>query len=185
MESREWRTIDKSAWGDGPWQDEPDKAQWTDEATGLPCLLVRVPHSGHLCGYVGVPPGHPWHGKDYNACTTRGVVEMSEEGFFDVPSGQYVDVHGGLTFADKCQPHPDGEGRGVCHVAGPGEPEDIWWLGFDCAHSGDVSPASDARWREQGRYEFLSGRHYESYKTAEFVKAHCRNLAAQAKAAQP
>jgi hypothetical protein len=36
-----WTTIDKSSWGNGPWQTEPDKAQWQDEETGLPCLAVR------------------------------------------------------------------------------------------------------------------------------------------------
>ena len=34
MEHKTWATVDKSAWGDGPWQDEPDKEQWPDEATG-------------------------------------------------------------------------------------------------------------------------------------------------------
>jgi hypothetical protein len=47
---REYRTIDKSAWGPGPWTDEPDKVQWTDTATGLPCLAKRNPRGGHWCG---------------------------------------------------------------------------------------------------------------------------------------
>ncbi|MBO0887470.1 hypothetical protein J2P12_00055 [Candidatus Bathyarchaeota archaeon] len=36
-----------------------------------------------------------------------------------------VSVHGGLTFAElePCVEHEDGQG---------------WWLGFDCAHSGDA-----------------------------------------------
>ncbi len=38
---------------------------------------------GFRCGYVRIPPGHPWHGKDY-----------SDEALWD------VDVHGGLTFAE-------------------------------------------------------------------------------------
>ncbi len=37
---------------------------------------------GYRCGYVRIPPGHPWHGKDYD----------------DIDA----DVHGGLTFT-----HPD------------------------------------------------------------------------------
>lgn len=52
----------------GPWQDEPDKAQWVDEATNLDCLMVRNP-MGALCGYVGVPREHPWYGKGYSECT--------------------------------------------------------------------------------------------------------------------
>ena len=49
MQRIEYRTIDKSQWGEGPWQDEPDKIQWQDEETGLPCLIVRG-HMGFLCG---------------------------------------------------------------------------------------------------------------------------------------
>lgn len=78
MEALEYRTVDKSNWGNGPWQNEPDKCQWRDEATGLPCLIVRGP-SGALCGYVGVSEGHPAFGKDYDSVA--------------------ADVHGGLTFA--------------------------------------------------------------------------------------
>jgi hypothetical protein len=37
-------------------------------------------HMAYRCGYVRIPPGHPWHGKFYD----------------DVPA----DVHGGLTFAE-------------------------------------------------------------------------------------
>ncbi len=43
MEKIEYRTVDKTGWGEGPWQSEPDKRQWQDEATGLPCLIVRGP----------------------------------------------------------------------------------------------------------------------------------------------
>lgn len=67
--------------GVGPWNNEPDKAQWVDDATGLDCLIVRN-HGGALCGYVGVPEGHPAYGKDYD---TVDVL-----------------VHGGLTFASLC-----------------------------------------------------------------------------------
>ena len=116
MIEREWRFTDKSKWGDGPWQQEPDKKQWTDAATGFPCLIVRGPH-GALCGYVGVTLSHPFFGKSYN----------------DVD----VEVHGGLTFADRCQPNRE---HGICHIVEQGENENVWWFGFDCAHSGDVSP---------------------------------------------
>lgn len=54
--------IDKSTWGEGPWQDEPDELSWTDEATGLDCLILRHKLFGQLCGYVRVNPGHPLHG---------------------------------------------------------------------------------------------------------------------------
>ena len=119
MQTIEYRdVIDKSGWGEGPWNDEPDKLQWQDEKTGLPCLIVRNRKMGNWCGYVGVPDGHP---------------------FYDMPDDEaqnMVEVHGGLTFSSFCQ-ETDSEREGVCHVPGEGEPDNVWWLGFDCAHSGD------------------------------------------------
>jgi hypothetical protein len=41
MKTKQWNNCDKSYWGEGPWQHEPDKMQWTDDDTGLPCLIVR------------------------------------------------------------------------------------------------------------------------------------------------
>ena len=81
MKTIEYTYRDKSSWGDGPWQSEPDKIQWLDEATGLPCLIVRGP-VGALCGYVGVPEGHPHFEQKYDDVDVR--------------------VHGGLTFASFC-----------------------------------------------------------------------------------
>lgn len=119
METIEYRTMNKAGWGDGPWQAEPDKLQWPDEETGLPCLIIRS-GLGHLCGYVGLPPGHPDFGRDY------GEVEDAYK------------CHGGLTYSDRCQ--EGNERNSICHLA-PGEP-DAWWLGFDCAHHLDLSPRS-------------------------------------------
>ena len=50
MDTREYQTIDKATWGDGPWLTEIDKRQWQDERTGLPCLIVRNESGGNLCG---------------------------------------------------------------------------------------------------------------------------------------
>lgn len=65
MQRIEYRTQDKSDWPRGPWDNEPDKIQWQDEVTGLPCLIVRGP-VGALCGYVGVPKSHPAYGLSYD-----------------------------------------------------------------------------------------------------------------------
>lgn len=149
-------SIDKSKWGPGPWQEEPDRLEF--EHLGFPCIVLRTEH-GHLCGYVAVAPGHPWHGK----------------------KGRDIDanVHGGLTYAEKCQ----GE---VCHVPKPGEPDGVWWLGFDHAHYGDVSP---------GREALLNGLNIswpggwgiggESYKDIDYVRRGCESLAEQASKAVP
>ncbi len=151
METIEYRTVDKSSWGPGPWHDEPDKRQWLDEATGLPCLIVRSGGDlGHLCGYVGVPAGHPSYEADYET----------------VP----VEVHGGLTFASKCS--HGAEDRAICHKVGPGEPDDVWWLGFDCAHLGDISPGMRAR-----RIGISYGG--ETYKDIDYVANQVKRLAEQ------
>lgn len=154
METIEYRTIDKSDWPAGPWNAEPDKKQFTDEATGLPCLIVRARH-GALCGYVGVAEGHPYYRKDYSQLP-------------DSDDGQYISVHGGLTFANHCS-HSSDESRGICHLPEPGEPDSVWWLGFDCAHSGDQCPAYDR--------EPILG--YEVYRTLQYVEAECASLARQ------
>lgn len=148
--------MDKTSWGPGPWSDEPDKEQFADEATGYACLVKRNT-MGALCGYVGVPEGHPWHGKDYDE------IEP--------------DVHGGLTYADSCQEGP--EDMTICHVPAPSEPEPLWWLGFDCHHFRDIGPAMQARMREAGYGIDMPGC---TYKTIAYVKAECAGLAAQAAA---
>lgn len=201
MKTIEYHCVDKSNWDEGAWQQEPDKKQWRDKATDLPCLIVRGP-SGGLCGYVGVSPSHPLHGKDYDAVD--------------------VDVHGGLTFANGCATideaawkrakerfakaevealrFPNGDsaefrremrlviesfeawaeyqrGRTICHIADPGEPNHVWWFGFDCAHSGDYTPKY-ARFTRSYRDDS------DVYRTIEYVTEQVTALAAQlAKAA--
>jgi hypothetical protein len=145
-------SIDKSTWGDGPWQTEPDRLDFTH--AGLPCLALRN-HHGSWCGYAAVPPGHPLHGRD----------------FHDVD----VDVHGGLTYADHCQ-----HDLGICHVPNPGEPDDVWWFGFDCDHCWDVRPAMNAQLRTYSHYRYMiSFDQGASYKTLDYVRVEIMRLADQ------
>lgn len=69
--------VDKTQWGPGPWQDEPDLVEWW--VRGIPCLIVRSDVAGALCGYVAVRRGHPYYFRDYDS----------------VP----LECHGGLTFS--------------------------------------------------------------------------------------
>ena len=147
MKTLEWTTVDKRAWGEGPWQNEPDKRQWQDEETGLPCLINRGP-SGALCGYVGVLPTHIAYGRDY----------------YEVD----VNVHGGLTFADRCQPNATEE-SGICHIVESGEPDNVWWLGFDCSHGGDVMPAYKKDMKIRNWH----------YRDITYVTSECKSLAKQ------
>lgn len=147
MSERTWSFEDKTKWSRGPWDSEPDKVQWIDPATGLDCLIHRGP-SGALCGYVGVPPGHKYHGVEYD-----GVYHWDEE-----EGRSFPEVHGGLTFSDSCSDKTSENGRGICHIPEPGRPADVWWLGFDCAHSGDYCPKydSDESFSPLGIYRELS-----------------------------
>jgi hypothetical protein len=160
MEAKEYRTIDKSTWGPGAWQDEPDKAQWQDPATGLPSLIVRSVTGGNLCGYVGITEAHPLFGKDYS--------DMDED----------FDVHGGLTFSAACSPH-ESEETGICHVPGPGESDHVWWFGFDCGHAFDVMPAMVAHLRRLGHELPPFCLRDEVYRDLAYVKAQVAGLALQ------
>jgi hypothetical protein len=163
VETRTWTTIDKTSWADGPWMREPDKEQWTDESTGLPCLLKRNHRSGALCGYVGVPQGHPWFGL---SCDAVGVWAADRE----------------LTYSGLCEEGP--EDRTICHVPAPGEPDRVWWLGFHCANTWDIAPGQDFLDAEYGG-PFRMGD--EVYRDVGYVKSTCAVLAviAAAVAAMP
>lgn len=211
----------KLAWGDGAWVDEPDKAQWQDETTGLPCLLVRNP-GGALCGYVGVYPTHPYHGKAESHCREDECIERMRIDVADrraripsmtaeeahlatmcvrmdelmlkrkharctAPPGEHiteyaVDVHGGVTFSDFCA-HDEDAAHGICHIEKPGEPP-VWWLGFDCAHAGDLMPKHEATMRQfdTGKeYEkrFAALHAYDQYRDVAYVVEQCTQLASQ------
>lgn len=107
-------TQDKTTWGDGPWQTEPDKVVWIDEVTRLDCMANRGP-SGSWCGYVGVDPSHRMHGKGYSECLAGCPAE--EGSCYDHSPEAVLSVHGGLTYAKACW---GDEATGICHVPEPG-----------------------------------------------------------------
>lgn len=155
--------LPKSEWGPGPWQDEPDRLEW--RAYGLPALMLRADVTGAWCGYVGVPPGHPLHGVEYGACPDD------------------LEVHGGLTYSRGCSDQ-------VCHTPEPGESDDVWWLGFDCAHANDLSPrmlALSRTIRESGLLPSLEGRQVslsdlydeDTYRDVSYVRNEVERLALQ------
>ena len=46
---------------------------WFSELSGYACRVAKGP-VGALCGYVIVPPGHPWHGCDYGDEPVAGHI---------------------------------------------------------------------------------------------------------------
>lgn len=149
------------AMGEGPWVDEPDHVAWRS-AHGYPCILHRALHAsdkggGHWCGYVGVPPGHPWHGQPMDSS-------------FDGP--EQPRVHGGITYAEPCNGH-------ICHVPEPGESDDVFWLGFDAAHAGDLQPLTQKLLRDL-RHDADVFMRDDVYRDMAYMRAQCECLADQA-----
>lgn len=143
--------VDRTGWYSGPWDSEPDRLEWRSGG-GLPCLIVRSEGTGALCGYVGVPPGHPWHGQPCENVDAR--------------------VHGGLTYGSACA-------GSICHVPLDGESGDVWWIGFDCAHAWDETPALFAR--HPSLRAVTSGS--VVYRELAYVRGEVEDLAAQVLAA--
>lgn len=174
MQTRSYRFINRKMywphdWPEGPWDDEPDKIQYTDAASGLPCLIIRNPSMGSLCGYVGVPPDHPWHGQD--------IWEMK-----DPP-----EAHGGVNYSAFCADEMPEE-MGICHVPGSDDPPHVWWFGYACDHlvTMDRCPAMEALLVSLGGAPMPRGDlFYPSYKRVEFVMDQNAMLAEQIMAAAP
>lgn len=143
-------SIDRTGWPTGPWDLEGDREEWKTKA-GLPGLMVRNRY-GAWCGYAAVLPGHPYYKEYYDE------IDIS--------------VHGGLTYAGACQGN-------ICHTPPPGEPDDVWWLGFDCAHFDDMYPTL---FRIETRYRtHIPGFKLfpKTYKDTQYVRIEVESLALQ------
>lgn len=150
--------MERSGWDAGPWDGEPDRETFAEECTGIACVLLRN-KLGAWCGYVEVPPGHPWHGVDFAA------AKAAPEG---IPE---PDVHGGATFSSPF--------RGDWMCVGELEQRSAdgsSWIGFDCSHGGDVVPGLLAfkrrMWGDQGN-------DFETYKTIDYAREETKKLARQ------
>jgi hypothetical protein len=148
----------------GEWIDELDRLEFVH--AGFQCLLVRNPTLFHWCGYVGIPPGHPHFGKDY-----------------DDIDDTVLEVHGGVTYADSCR-------GAVCHIPKLGEEENLFWIGFDCAHAGDLVPGMNMNLSEIHKLmpETLTNNvvdiKAERYRSQYWVIEETKELAEQLKRAQ-
>jgi|TARA_R100000049_G_C1957434_1_gene117840 hypothetical protein len=164
---------------EGPWNDEADKVAWVDSGTGLGCIILRQ-KDGTLSGYVSVGLEHPLFGFDAAA----------------VPLGISSQVHGGITYGRECEVNrterrakgkPRQERYTVCHVTRTRwvqdyenvqttqdefEHEDLWWLGFDTNHVGDLVP--------NDRYH--TARRSDVYRDQAYVYENCVALAKRLKA---
>lgn len=138
---------------EGPWYNEPDFLDWVDEETQYPCYIIRHPAFGCLLGYVRLSKEHPLFGKDLSSYDSK----------YD------IDVHGGVSHANEKFP-----GCSLPQIT-LNHDEGYWYIGFDCAHAGDVAPALDLAPGGYNNYP------YGTYKDVNFVKNECKKLAAQLK----
>lgn len=139
--------VDKSKWGPGVWQAEPDRVDFIH--AGFACLALRHPGHGYWCGYVGVPPAHPFYGKVWS----EAPVSVAELG----AAVNYSALCSGL----------------ICHEPAPGMSHDVWWFGFDFGHAFDLAPGSDAAIRELiGHERFRSEARclHEVYRALPYVR---------------
>lgn len=171
-----YHNPDRKPDGEGPWSHEGDKIAWIDEETGLGCIMLRQ-KNGTISGYVGVPMQHPFFGFEADA----------------VPAEISNIVHGGLTYGKACEVNrfdrvawgePRKERYTICHVTrtrlvqeyrtiqttDDEFHEDVWWLGFDTCHPGDLIPPGD--------YDHSNG---AVYRDQSFVYANCIALARKLK----
>lgn len=139
---------------EGQWRVEPDKVAWTDQATGLPCIIRRE-EGGHLGGYVGLPREHPLYGYEADA----------------IPAG-LLSVPGGLDYAAPCDEHGP-ESRAICHVRNAHH-DDLWWVGIVCNRIGDLIPDDAAHAQEAQRLGIR-----QTYRDAQTVYGVCTDLAAE------
>ena len=147
--------IEKSKWGEGEWQNEPDKIKFKDELTGYPCLILRT-DLGHLCGYVDVSKDHPFYGGDYNNFGN-------------------IYVHGGITFSRLGHRFYNSEEN---------DSKKIWWFGFDCAHCYDFLPGVKALLRQiDNKVRAPNEDEIEVYRNIEYVTNEVKSLARQLKEA--
>ena len=103
---------------------------------------------GYRCGYVRIPKGHPWHGKSYD-----DIYDIAPD----------LNVHGGLTFSEADVECDD-----------PGK-DNAWWLGFDCAHSGD---AQDPQLPASYKMPYLQTDSH--VRTQDYVRKECHSLCTKA-----
>lgn len=182
--------------GEGPWLDEDDQVEF--ETSGYACFIRRNTMTGTWCGYVGVPAGHPYHGKDKRALVEppsdfadREIddrTSMLALFFHPRDSGDLVtldlalEVHGGVTWAGAVPSYAVAPNDvRMAALKGEALPTDhLWWFGFDCGHYRDLNPAIRATLRSLGQpWPVPPELDDDVYRTQDYAVGEVCRLAAQ------
>lgn len=203
------REYDRSKWGPGPWDGEPDRLDFTHK--GRACLLLRGP-MGSWCGYASVEKGHPFYGRDYTMCIhpkhkaipAKKAAQANRRRAVLAKSRSERDMWYRLAEAElrwrslrtACgwrhsiesllNAHGgitySGECQGeICHPTEPGK-DHVWWFGFDTAHLYDLVPEFHAMRQPGGILHhpgIVSSHSEDVYRTMEYVKEETIKLAEQ------
>lgn len=136
----------------------PDDVLANGEHLGFEWMIIHN-RIGYRCGYVKVPPGHPWHGK--------------------YSSDLDADVHGGLTFAEADVPC-DAGGQDNGHWLGFDCAHSCDMPDATLPMDGDGCAYHDTMNRI---FDLYKGDYSAGVRTQEYVEGECRKLCEQAHAA--
>lgn len=128
--------------------DEPDEVIF--EARGRPCRLLRNRRTGTWCGYVGVAHDHWAAIPDFNLLNRYLDHKSTSRSLYP---------HGGLTYSSPLLVNASTE-----------VPPNVWWLGFDAAHGGDLIPMID-------KIAPTEGADRDVYRTQAYMMDECARLA--------
>jgi hypothetical protein len=117
------------------------QVEYDDQDLHYRCVVIRI-ENRHRCGYVSVPEGHPFHGKEasdkvpcdldnvlVNPSDPIGtVLALGSDAESGVALGYLANVHGGITYTT----HLRGDEPITYPVTGAS-----WWFGFDADHHRD------------------------------------------------
>ena len=152
-----------------------DKKEIDKKYKGFRYLVLGLT-MGHRCGYVEIPKGHKLYGLSYSEqlpitfkeiskqkIGKRGIVPIFCAGPLKeedrICMDLLFDVHGGITFSGELR---DFKG---------------YWIGFDCAHSGDAKDFSLMGEKEKEIWKDFSIRDFgEVIRTTDYVEKECKSL---------
>lgn len=135
--------------------DRPNDVLAKGEHLGFEWIVTHN-GSGYRCGYVRVPKGHPWHGKDWSDLETL------------------VECHGGVTFAKPdvdCHGGPDDAwwvGFDCCHWGDLPDPDLMTWREREPVVAAFIGALGSC------------GTYTPEVRSQEYVEAHCRSICDQA-----
>ena len=191
--------IDRTDWPSGEWDSEPDRATWVNETTGARCTMRRGP-LGSWCGYVGINGNHPCAGQKYDeidAYVHGGLTYAS----YCAPMAEDEWIRYRLhreKWVTESLLYPDGDAARLLREDRKGDtstllgwhewirlyqlchddcPHGLWWLGFDTAHLGDITPGMLAHYARTGRPPIEPFGMDCTYKNFQWVKDETDRLA--------